>query len=454
MPRAPPRPPGAARARSPPLAPPPTRPEPDHRRARRSRRLPSSSTSSSARASRRSPARPGPLRAPSMGSHPCARPRARRPPRGDTPPFPRPRRHGRPCVPRPSLARQTVPRSRVRRVRPGRRTRGTRVHPRPLPRGHTRHHRRGECRGERRAGTPRVRRALRARGFGLRSETLAGEARPLPGALDDDRGDVGVERHGGDATRFTGDDEDWFGWLNGYSSDFSEGPSRKGRRRRHVRVEVEIGDGFVSSGWRGRRRRRRRRRRGGSLRFVRGGLESVSSLVAPRLESVRGGGGVGVGRRPRGAARRPPRDASLRSSFLVRRRLCAGDVPRRARRFGVIGFGGAVRGGCGDVGARASCAKPSSNTRRPRTPSAVYRSPSRSSRSRCGADGTGMRGGFAQCARVSRSFGCRPRGISARRSTAAREPEVAPRTRTGGIGRWYVARHARGRARGDDARRC
>ena len=46
------------------------------------------------------------------------------------------------------------------------------------------------------------------------------------------------------------------------------------------RVEVEIGDGFVSSGWRRRvrrRRRRRRRRRGGSLRFVRGGLESVSS---------------------------------------------------------------------------------------------------------------------------------------------------------------------------------
>ena len=155
-----------ARALASPGAPRPA-PEPDHRRARRSRRLPRPRPHllpGLHDARRRAP---GPLRAPSMGPHPCARPRARRPPRGDTPPFPRPRRHGGRVFPAPSLARQTVPRSRVRRVRPGRRTRGTRVHPRPLPRGHTRHHRRGECRGERRAGTPRVRRALRARGFGL-----------------------------------------------------------------------------------------------------------------------------------------------------------------------------------------------------------------------------------------------------------------------------------------------
>ena len=57
---------------------------------------------------------------------------------------------------------------------------------------------------------------------------LAGEARPLAGALDDDRGDVGVERHGGDATRSTGDDEDWFGWLNGVLFGLFGGPVSEG----------------------------------------------------------------------------------------------------------------------------------------------------------------------------------------------------------------------------------
>ena len=94
--------------------------------------------------------------------------------------------------------------------------------------------------------------------------------------------------------------------------------------------------------------------------------------------------------------------------------------------------------------------KPSSNTRRPRTPSAVYRSRPRSFRSvRCGAT-TSMRVASTS-ARVSRSFGCRPRRRSARRSTTHLPP--APEARTGGIGRWGVAdAHARGRARGDDAR--
>ena len=74
----------------------------------------------------------------------------------------------RPCVPRPEP--RPPDRSSISRAAGPTRTaypRDARVHPRPLPRGHTRHHRRGECRGERRAGTPRVRRALRARGFGL-----------------------------------------------------------------------------------------------------------------------------------------------------------------------------------------------------------------------------------------------------------------------------------------------